>query len=66
MIMTSQNQGSDFPPVSSDVVIESNFPRRLLRMTNGTSISSKIKCGYALALSIGIFRTPIGLIIKDY
>jgi hypothetical protein len=60
--MASQNQGLDLPPVFSDVVIESNFRRWLFWMTNGTSISNKIKCGYALALSMGIFTTTIGLI----
>ncbi|MEH1797008.1 MULTISPECIES: hypothetical protein [unclassified Nostoc] len=64
--MTSQNEGSYLPPVFSHVVIESNFQRWFLRMTNGTSISNKLKFGYALALSRGIFRTTIGLILGNY
>ncbi|MBN3959946.1 hypothetical protein [Nostoc sp. NMS8] len=64
--MASQNQGLDLLPLFSHVIIESNFQRWLLRMTNGTSITNKIKFGYAFALNMGIFRTIIGLIIGEY
>ncbi|MBE8991418.1 sensor histidine kinase [Nostoc sp. LEGE 12450] len=63
--MTS-HQGSDFPPVYGDIVlVESSRKNWFSKITNGLSIGNKIKCGYALALGVGIVGTSIGLIFGD-
>ncbi|WP_341526005.1 ATP-binding protein [Nostoc sp. UHCC 0302] len=64
--MASQNQPSDLPPVSKDIVIQSNVKSWLSPILNGLSIGSKIKCGYALALGVGILGTTIGLLLGDH
>ncbi len=66
IIMASQNQDLDLPLISNDVVIESNFQRWFLRMINGMSIGNKIKCGYALALSVGICHIKGGITVERY
>ncbi|MEJ6481105.1 ATP-binding protein [Nostoc punctiforme UO1] len=64
--MTS-HQGSDFPPVYGDIVlVESSRKNWFSKITNGLSIGNKIKCGYALALGVGIVGTSIGLIFGDH
>ncbi|MEH1966491.1 sensor histidine kinase [Nostoc sp.] len=64
--MTS-HQGSDFPPVYGDIVlVKSSRKDWFSKITNGLSIGNKIKCGYALALSVGIVGTSIGLIFGDH
>ncbi|MCC5662963.1 HAMP domain-containing histidine kinase [Nostoc sp. CHAB 5784] len=65
--MASQTQGSNFQAVSGDVAALQSNPKGLFsRLTNGLSVSNKIKCGYALALSVGILGTTIGLILGDH
>ncbi|MBG1266415.1 ATP-binding protein [Nostoc sp. WHI] len=65
--MASKTQGSDFVPVSGDIAVgESSRRGWFIRVTNGLSIGNKIKCGYAVALSVGILGTTIGLILGDY
>ncbi|MBD2529258.1 HAMP domain-containing protein [Nostoc flagelliforme FACHB-838] len=65
--MASQNQGSTFQAVSGDIpVLQSNRKGCFSGLTNGMSVGNKIKCGYALALSIGILGTTIGLILGDH
>ncbi|MBD2729795.1 HAMP domain-containing protein [Nostoc sp. FACHB-892] len=65
--MPYQNQVSDFQAVSSDIAaVQSNQKGWFSRLTNGLSVGNKIKCGYALALSVGILGTTIGLIFGDH
>lgn len=66
--MASQkNPGSDFVPVSGDIAVgESSRKGWFIRVTNSLSIGNKIKCGYALVLSVGILGTTIGLILGDH
>ena len=56
--MASQTQGSNLQAVSGDVAtLQWNRKGRFLQLTNGLSVANKIKCGYALALSIGVLGT---------
>jgi two-component system, NtrC family, sensor kinase len=65
--MTFQTQDSDILPVSGDItVVESSRQKWFSKITNGLSIGKKIKCGYALALSVGIVGTTIGLVLGDH
>jgi two-component system, NtrC family, sensor kinase len=65
--MASQTQGSNFQAVSDDVaVVQSNRKGWFSRLTNGLSVGNKIKCGYALALGVGVLGTTIGLILGDH
>ncbi|WP_375501502.1 sensor histidine kinase [uncultured Nostoc sp.] len=65
--MASQNQGSNFQAVSGDIpVLQSNRKGWFSRLTNGLSVGNKIKCGYALAVSVGVLGTTIGLILGDH
>ncbi|MDZ8225455.1 MULTISPECIES: ATP-binding protein [unclassified Nostoc] len=64
--MASQNHGSNFQAVSGDIpVLQSNRKGWFSRLTNSLSVGNKIKSGYALALSVGILGTTIGLILGD-
>lgn len=65
--MAFQTQGSDSPSVSSNItVIQSIRKGWFSRITNGLSIGKKIKCGYGLALGVGIVGTTIGLVFGDH
>ncbi|MBW4426617.1 MAG: HAMP domain-containing histidine kinase [Nostoc desertorum CM1-VF14] len=65
--MPYQTQVSDFQAASSDIAaVQSNQKGWFSRLTNGLSVVNKIKCGYALALSVGILGTTIGLIFGEH
>ncbi|MBW4451624.1 MAG: hypothetical protein KME55_02490 [Nostoc indistinguendum CM1-VF10] len=65
--MPYQTQGSNFQAVSGDIAaVQSNRKGWFSRLTNGLSVGNKIKCGYALALSVGILGTTIGLIFGEH
>jgi signal transduction histidine kinase len=65
--MAYQTQGSNFQAVSGDIAaVQSNRKGWFSRLTNGLSVGNKIKCGYALALSVGILGTTIGLISGEH
>ncbi|MEH2266064.1 HAMP domain-containing sensor histidine kinase [Nostoc sp.] len=64
--MAFQTPGSDFSSASDDViVVQSSRKGWFSKITNGLSIGNKIKCGYGLALGVGIVGTTIGLVIGD-
>ncbi|MFS0514635.1 hypothetical protein ACEYW6_07910 [Nostoc sp. UIC 10607] len=65
--MASQTPGSNSQAVSGDIaVLQSNRKGWFSRVTNGLSVGNKIKYGYALALSVGVLGTTIGLILGDH
>ncbi|MBD2243169.1 ATP-binding protein [Nostoc sp. FACHB-888] len=65
--MAYQTQGSNFQAVSGDIAaVQLNRKGWFSRLTNGLSVANKIKCGYALALSVGILGTTIGLIFGEH
>jgi two-component system, NtrC family, sensor kinase len=65
--MDFQTQGSDSPSVFADIaLIPSSRKRWFSKITNSLSIGNKIKCGYGLALGVGIVGTIIGLVLGDH
>lgn len=65
--MAFQTRCSNFQAVPGDIgVLQSSRQKWFSKITNGLSIGKKIKCGYALALSVGIVGTTIGLVLGDY
>jgi len=64
--MGFQTPSSDFSSASDDViVVQLSRKGWFSKITNGLSIGNKIKCGYGLALGVGIVGTTIGLVFGD-
>ncbi|MBN4001628.1 ATP-binding protein [Nostoc sp. LPT] len=63
--MTFQTPGS-VPSVSGDIaVVQSSRKGWFSKITNSLNIGNKIKCGYGIALGVGIIGTTIGLVLGD-
>ncbi|MCC5646755.1 HAMP domain-containing histidine kinase [Nostoc sp. CHAB 5824] len=64
--MAFQTPGS-VPSVSVDIaVVQSSRKGWFSKITNSLNIGNKIKCGYGIALGVGIIGTTTGLVLGDH